>query len=99
MPYVFDAELWESTTGGWVFLSLPMDASDDIDDSVSEKRGFGSVKVEAEIGETRWTTSVFPDKSRATYILPVKGAVREGERLSVGDTVGVMLSAIDPEDA
>lgn len=44
------------------------------------RRGWGSLKVEARIGATRWTTSIFPGDN-ASWLLPVKRAVREAEGL------------------
>lgn len=57
-------------------------------------RGFGSVKVQARIGDTRWATSVFPSKSHDGYLLPVKLAVRKAEDLAAGDVVGVELELL-----
>jgi hypothetical protein len=52
--------------------------------------GWGMIPVTAHIGETGWTTSLFPKDGR--YIVPVKNAVREAEGLDVGDTVTVSLT-------
>jgi hypothetical protein len=49
------------------------------------------VRVHAQIGATTWATSVFPDKARGAFVLPVKAAVRKAEGLEVGDTVPVSL--------
>ena len=53
-------------------------------------RGWGSLKVIATIGASRWSTSVFPAKDTG-WLLPVKAAVRKAEGLSEGDTVEVVL--------
>ena len=54
-------------------------------------RGFGSVRVEATIGDVTWRTSVFPMKEG--YILPVKAQVRRKAGIAAGDevTVGIEL--------
>ena len=52
--------------------------------------GWGMIPVTAEIGETEWTTSLFPKDGR--YIVPVKAAVQKAEGLDVGDVVTVRLS-------
>lgn len=57
-------------------------------------RGFGSVKVKARIGETRWATSVFPSSAVQGWMLPVKLAVRKAEDLAAGDTVEVELELL-----
>jgi hypothetical protein len=53
---------------------------------------WGSVKLAARIGGTAWTTSAFPSKAHAGYLLPVKAAVRRAERLAEGDMVTVALT-------
>ena len=95
LTYAFDAQLWlAKADAAWVFLTVPEEISDDIDDAVSTKGGFGSVKVDATIGSTSWSTSLFPDTKAGAYILPVKKAVRAAESIDVGDRVGVELSVL-----
>jgi hypothetical protein len=53
--------------------------------------GFGSIRVRVRIGESRWATSVFPDKKSGCYLLPVKAAVRKAEGITTGDRVSVEL--------
>jgi hypothetical protein len=94
MSLVFEAELWEweaRRTDSWTFVSLPADASDDVRERAEPRRGFGSVRVRVTVGATSWQTSIFPDGSRGTYVLPVKRAVREAEGLDVGDTCTVTV--------
>ena len=55
------------------------------------KRGFGSIKVTATIGKTKWNTSIFPDKHSGTCVLPLKAAVRRAEGIDAGDTVSFTL--------
>ncbi|WP_054056287.1 DUF1905 domain-containing protein [Alloactinosynnema sp. L-07] len=100
MMVVFDAELWEwdaRRADSWVFVSLPVDVSDEIRDiaDVSPRRGFGSVRVRVGIGASTWTTSIFPDAARGRYVLPVKRAVRKAEALDPGDTASVTVELID----
>lgn len=93
----FQAEVWrwEAQTG-WFFCTLPFDVSDDIEErSASASRGFGSVRVRVRIGTTTWRTSVFPDKARKAYVLPLKKAVRTAEGLDEGSTVRVAVSLVD----
>lgn len=95
--YDFTAALWQHDgPAAWFFLSLPDDVADDLDERAAPvARGFGSVRVEVTIGATTWTTSVFPDTKRRTFILPVKKAVRRAEHLEPGRPVRVSLRAID----
>ena len=86
--FTFDADLYLHSGGSWVFLVVPADDSDDISEMVPTRNGFGSVRVRAQIGDTEWMTSVFPDRKRKVYVLPV----RKAEGIVVGDTVEVSLS-------
>lgn len=95
--YRFTAELWlHQGDAAWYFVALPHEVSDDIEArSADTRRGFGSVKVEVTVGATTWSTSVFPDTKRETYILPVKKAVRKAEGLDDGDDVAIRLELVD----
>lgn len=99
--FAFSATLWPyEGPAAWYFVSLPTDVADDIADVAdarSDRRssGFGSVRVSARVGETTWSTSLFPDSSRGTYLLPVKKAVRVAEGLADGDEVDVSLTLSD----
>ncbi len=91
--YRFSAPLWEpDVEPAWVFLSLPTDRSDEISDLTPDAPGFGSVPVSVTIGGSNWKTSLFPSKQAATYVLPVKRAVRQAEGIDVGDVVEVTIS-------
>ena len=48
------------------------------------------IPVEARIGSTRWTTSLFPKDGG--YVVPLKDLVRNSEGIDVGDTVTVHLA-------
>lgn len=51
--------------------------------------GWGMIPVEAMIGRTTWTTSLYP--KQGGYLLPVKDAVRSAEGLAVDAVVEVTL--------
>jgi hypothetical protein len=95
---VFNAELWlwdARQTETWTFVSLPASESEEIRDLAGGlRRGFGSVRVRATIGNSTWTTSIFP-ASQAGYVLPVKRPVRVAESLDVGDMATVTVELID----
>ncbi len=57
--------------------------------SASVSYGWGMIPVAARIGQTRWTTSLFPKDRR--YIVPVKADARRAEGIEVGDSVTVRL--------
>jgi hypothetical protein len=95
----FVAELWQyEGDAPWVFVTLPHDVADAIDDERPRHPGFGSVPVVVTIGGTEWRTSVFPDKRSASFVLPVKRAVRRAEGLEPGDmaTVAIAIDADRP---
>ncbi|MCP3995531.1 MAG: DUF1905 domain-containing protein [bacterium] len=90
--YTFSAPLWEhGGESSWVFVTLPRDESDEIADRVTWRPGFGSVRVAVRIGNTEWSTSLFPSNELSAYVLPVKRAVRESEGIDIGETVTVSL--------
>ena len=94
--FSFQAEVWEHDgAAAWFFVSVPTSVADDIAElSLGRERGFGSVRVEATIGATRWCTSLFPDGGRGTYVLPLKKAVRRAEDLAPGSTAAVVLTIV-----
>ena len=97
--YRFDAELWlYDGDAAWHFVTLPDEVADDIRARTEvARRGFGSVRVEVEVGGTSWSTSVFPDKASGSFVLPVKREVREAEDLEAGDSLSVrLLLPVDP---
>lgn len=93
----FTAPLWRHTgADAWHFVSLPAEVSEEIEDLTGGlRRGFGSVRVRASVGTTTWSTSVFPDSARGTYLLPVKKAVRLAEHLEEDDPVRIRLRLLD----
>jgi hypothetical protein len=51
--------------------------------------GWGAIPVQARVGRTAFTTSLFPKGER--YLVPIKAAVRRAEDLVLGDEVSVQL--------
>lgn len=99
MEHEFEAELWlwqARQADSWTFVSLPTDVADDILDVAGPvARGFGSLRVEVTLGGTVWRTSIFPDKTRGTYVLPIKKAVRTAEGVGAGGTARLRLRLVD----
>lgn len=96
MQITFTAKpyLWHSDKTSWVFVSVPPDDADAIDDATAKTGGFGSVKVKVQIGATAWSTSLFPSKEQETYVLPLKKAVRSAEGVEVGKPVDVTIELV-----
>jgi hypothetical protein len=57
---------------------------------LGKRRGFGSVKVTVALGDSRWQTSLFPNKD-GSWFLPIKKPVRVAEGLLDGEEVKVEL--------
>ncbi len=69
--------LYPGETGNWHFVTVPKKESAQITEQFkSMKKGWGSLPVEVKIGKTTWTTSIFPDSTSRTYLLPLKAEVR-----------------------
>ncbi len=93
MIYAFDAELWlyAAETGSWTFATVPPDVSEGLRTLRGPARGWGSMRIAATIGQTRWRTSIFPDKRSGGFLLPIKAEVRRAETVAAGDRVRVTL--------
>lgn len=93
----FTARLWLHTgEAAWCFATVPPAVAAVIDEVHEDgRRGFGSRRVRVTIGTTEWSTSIFPDASTNSYVLPVKKAVRTAERIGEGDVVDVMIELVD----
>lgn len=99
LDFEFMAKLWlYQGKGAWHFITVPEEQSEQIkfftspDVTGRKKRGWGSVRVNVQIGETIWQTSIFPGKSSGCYLLPVKKDVRLKEKITVDDNVTVRLT-------
>jgi hypothetical protein len=88
----FSGEMWFwKGPAPWHFITVPEEECGELDGmSGLVSYGWGMIPVTARIGRSGWKTSLFPKDGR--YIVPVKGWVREAERLEVGDTVRVRLA-------
>lgn len=96
MKFECAAELWEYPgNAAWHFVTLPKTYSEDIALVTREhKRGFGSVRVRARIGESTWDTSIFPDSKSGCYLLPIKKAIRQQEHLASGSRVNATIEVL-----
>lgn len=94
MQIKFKAKLWEyNGPGPWVFVSLPKNISKEIKKLFAiNASSFGSLKVIAVLGGTKWNTSIFPDSKNSIYLLPIKKQVRQKEKVIIGDSVNIELN-------
>jgi hypothetical protein len=87
----FDGPIWFwRGPAPWHFVTVP-EAQSDILSAASElvTYGWGMVPVSATVGNTQWTTSLWPKDGG--YIVPIKTDVRRAESLELDDTITVSL--------
>lgn len=87
--------IWKGEQAGrWYFLTVPEHESAEIKGhALANPRGFGSVRVEAWIGDVAWRTSVFPLNSGG-YVLPVKADIRRRAAIGAGDEITIELELL-----
>ena len=73
----------------YVIVPLPPDAADLVDEVKADVVYWGVVPVRAWIGDTEFTTAMFPRDD--TWFLPLKVAVRRAQRVELGDVVDVRM--------
>ncbi|MHB1087126.1 MAG: DUF1905 domain-containing protein [Minisyncoccota bacterium] len=87
--------LWPGESAAWHFVHVDKKTSAILKETHGKvKRGFGSIPVVAQIGKTKWKTSVFPDKRSGTYLLPLKAMVRRAEQIDAVDMIAFRLSVL-----
>ncbi|WP_344216371.1 DUF1905 domain-containing protein [Kribbella sancticallisti] len=92
MDLEFTGEIWFwKGPAPWYFVTVPDEPSADLEaTSANVTYGWGMIPVTAQIGDTTWTTSLFPKDG--LYIVPIKANIRKAESLEVGDTIKVQLT-------
>lgn len=92
MDLEFSGEVWFwRGPSPFHFVTVPEDECVELEAaSALVTYGWGMIPVAARLGETGWTTSLFPKDGR--YIVPLKQWVREAEGVEVGDQVTVRLT-------
>ena len=91
--YAFTSELWLSPgKGGWWFVSLPAEMSEEIRSTMQHlEGGWGRLHVSVQVGDTAWRTAIWYDTKRGTYLLPIKAHVRKQQGLENGQYVHVVF--------
>jgi len=94
MTLTFSGEVFVTPgDAAWHFVRVTPECSEEIRSASGPRVGFGSVRVEAAVGGTVWSTSVFPE-SRTAYVLPLKRSVREAEGILADDVIDVTLRLV-----
>ena len=93
LTYRFEGEVWFYHNPNAVyFVSLPVEMSAEILDVIGlSLNPWGTVPVEATIGDFTWESSMFPRKERECYDLPLKAKVRKRLGIGEGDIVSVTI--------
>ena len=91
---------WAGGNAAWFFVTIDGPAGEELSATALMRRlesgkrtGWGMLKVRARIGDSAWSTSVFPSKEQG-WLLPVKKAIRAAEDLAEGDAVTVALELV-----
>ncbi len=92
MDLEFTAEVFEwKGPAPHHFVSVPDDECGDIEGiAAAVTYGWGMIPAVVQIGDTRWTTSLWPKDGG--YVVPLKAAVRRAESIDLGDEPTVRLT-------
>ena len=87
----FTAQVWEwRGPAPYHFVSVPSELCEDVRDAAEVvSYGWGMVPVALRLGETGWTTSLWPKDGG--YVVPLKDAVRAAEGVELGDVVTLRM--------
>jgi hypothetical protein len=91
MELTFTGEVWEwRGPSPFHFVTVPEDESAGIQDTAAQVTyGWGMIPAEITIGDTTWTTSLWPKDGG--YVVPLKAHVRRAEGIGLGDVVTVVV--------
>ena len=92
---------WQGDRGTYHLVTLTGEAAEQVAMharierlETGTRRGFGSVKVVARIGDTRWRTSLFPQRRQSEWVLLVGRKVMRAEGLVEGEAVWVEIELL-----
>jgi hypothetical protein len=93
ITYEFTAPVWKhSATGGWYFVSLPIELSREIRQNIKwQEEGWGRMKAKAKNKEILWDTAIWYDTKLKTYILPLKAEIRQKEKIEIGKILDIEI--------
>jgi hypothetical protein len=93
IKYEFSANIWQhSATGGWYFVSLPIELSNEIRGTLQwQEEGWGRLKAIAKIGNSEWNTAIWFDTKHSTYLLPIKAEIRRKEKIELNQMLEISI--------
>jgi hypothetical protein len=90
MEWVFDGEVIEwRGPAPYFFVAMPESDSAELKEQARSLIYWGQVPVRVVIGDTEFSTALFPRDGR--YLVPLRAAVRKAEGIDEGDVVAVSL--------
>ena len=91
MTFEFSGEVWcWRGPAPFYFVTVPEPAAHEIKEMERfVTYGWGMIPVTVTIGQTEWTTALWPKDG--LYIVPLKVAVRKAERIEEGQAVAIQL--------
>jgi hypothetical protein len=90
MEWVFDGEVIEwRGPAPYFFVAMPESDSAELKEQARSLIYWGQVPVQVVIGDTEFSTALFPKDGR--YMVPLRAAIRKAESLDEGDVVAVTL--------
>jgi len=92
MELEFSGEIWHwRGPSPYHFVTVPDDGCAELEDvAPMVSYGWGMIPAAVQVGETRWTTALWPKDG--AYVVPLKDRVRRAEGLEIGDVIGVRLT-------
>jgi hypothetical protein len=92
MELEFSGEIWHwRGPSPYHFVTVPDDGCAELEDlAPMVSYGWGMIPVAVQVGETRWTTALWPKDG--AYVVPLKDRVRRAEGLEIGDVIDVRLT-------
>jgi hypothetical protein len=96
VEWVFDGEVIEwRGPAPYLFVAMPESDSAELKEAARALIYWGQVPVCVVIGDTEFSTALFPKDGR--YLIPLRVAVREAEGINEGDVVAVTLRPARPD--
>lgn len=90
MEYAFEGAVIEwRGPAPYYYVPMPVPDAEDLKEDARGLEYWGQVAVTATIGETTFTTALFPKDG--TYLLPLKVVVRKAEGIDLDDVVAVRM--------
>ncbi len=91
--YTFSAKVWKyQGKAGWYFVTLPKQLSKEIRSNRGlAEEGWGRLKTSAQLGDSKWNTSIWYDTKAKGYLLPIKSEIRKREKVELDTLVSVRL--------